>query len=599
LKKRPQVFIPDTVKAELGGTSFMTYGGHVVEGNYQIGDNVLLVFDRIDRRFLPAFKRIKDHGAVVSATKRELRGGKGVVIYDRGISARWYHDDTRWIYIKTVHGSFCFDMGQENVGLITEGWALSLVEQNGILGAFLFCTDGPGGRPEYNVLKFKVGAKKKPNEKHKRMGWWYDVYNAEVWLYSFAGCVSTSEYQFPLKPMIDISVPDPEQGPWWQGDNYIKGGLYNCNPKGFVAYLKNKDSKNLSDVEFMLSSEVVVTYGLHYSIYDPQMQQVYVYEKTYTLRWFMWLDSTNSQWKWLPSSVPFDFLKYESVYLCTGMSVVPKFVGRTFVLGSGGYVGEYMDDLHLYEALPIFNSADGDSIGGFALGYNFLKKGGQNHNCTLNYLRTTWDDNEVLIIGYDKGQGAYHGLPGGPAWDYYIITDFLGVSRFGGGHKNRFMFRLSHSEYVYEWDVNLSYITLYYLIKNKSVYVIDGVFYRWDQQIPPEKMDPTEFFFGRVAKELLVAHSVLKDKKVAKFDGSLTLGVDSRLHYAKYDVGGRFSPEGEIAGANDYGSLSNWDEPWPYGTKSKYFRIPRGTGDLRMWPADELFDYGLIPIPTQ
>jgi hypothetical protein len=52
-----QRFESDEVIAELGGSSFMTKRGLVVEGNYQVGDHVLLVFDRVAKRYLPVFKR--------------------------------------------------------------------------------------------------------------------------------------------------------------------------------------------------------------------------------------------------------------------------------------------------------------------------------------------------------------------------------------------------------------------------------------------------------------------------------------------------------------------------------------------------------------
>jgi hypothetical protein len=89
----------------------------------------------------------------------------------------------------------------------------------------------------------------------------------------------------------------------------------------------------------------------------------------------------------------------------------------------------------------------------------------------------------------------------------------------------------------------------------------------------------------------------LGDAKVAEFDGSLIYGIDSKLHYAQYGVFGRFFPEPGIAGLNDYGGISWADEPWPYGTKSRYFSNPVTRADARLWPADELFDYGLLPIP--
>ena len=63
-----QDFVHDEVIAELGGTSFMTKQGHVVEGNYKVGDSVLLVFDRSCRRWLPIYK--KEQSSV--EVKREI-----------------------------------------------------------------------------------------------------------------------------------------------------------------------------------------------------------------------------------------------------------------------------------------------------------------------------------------------------------------------------------------------------------------------------------------------------------------------------------------------------------------------------------------------
>jgi len=68
-----QDFVHDEVIAELGGTSFMTKQGHVVEGNYKVGDSVLLVFDRSCRRWLPRYK--KEQGSV--EVRREVAEKKG------------------------------------------------------------------------------------------------------------------------------------------------------------------------------------------------------------------------------------------------------------------------------------------------------------------------------------------------------------------------------------------------------------------------------------------------------------------------------------------------------------------------------------------
>lgn len=55
-----QRFEYDEVVAELGGSSFMTSRGIVVEGDYRIGEKVLLVFDKASKRYLPTYRRKKD-----------------------------------------------------------------------------------------------------------------------------------------------------------------------------------------------------------------------------------------------------------------------------------------------------------------------------------------------------------------------------------------------------------------------------------------------------------------------------------------------------------------------------------------------------------
>lgn len=55
-----QKYEHDDVIAELGGSSFMTKRGYVIEGNYQIGDHVMLVYDELGKRYLPVYKRRKE-----------------------------------------------------------------------------------------------------------------------------------------------------------------------------------------------------------------------------------------------------------------------------------------------------------------------------------------------------------------------------------------------------------------------------------------------------------------------------------------------------------------------------------------------------------
>ena len=57
-----QRFEYDEVVAELGGSSFMTKRGLVVEGDYRIGEKVLLVFDKASKRYLPTYHRKRDKG---------------------------------------------------------------------------------------------------------------------------------------------------------------------------------------------------------------------------------------------------------------------------------------------------------------------------------------------------------------------------------------------------------------------------------------------------------------------------------------------------------------------------------------------------------
>jgi len=57
-----QRFESDEVVAELGGSSFMTSRGVVVEGDYRVGEKVLVVFDEASKRYLPTYRRKKDKG---------------------------------------------------------------------------------------------------------------------------------------------------------------------------------------------------------------------------------------------------------------------------------------------------------------------------------------------------------------------------------------------------------------------------------------------------------------------------------------------------------------------------------------------------------
>ena len=52
-----QVFGHDEVISEIGAGCFMTRKGLVIEGNFCVGDNVLTVFDKDSRRYLPIFKK--------------------------------------------------------------------------------------------------------------------------------------------------------------------------------------------------------------------------------------------------------------------------------------------------------------------------------------------------------------------------------------------------------------------------------------------------------------------------------------------------------------------------------------------------------------
>ncbi len=591
MRKKSQKFLHDKVRAELGGTSFLTYNGYVVEGNYRIGDSVLLVYDEIDRRFLPVFKRAPAETPVKPIEMEPV--GKPVIISDRGIKASWYEDDPQWIYFATVHGNFCIDLGQGNVSGLVEAWALSLIEQNGMMGAFLFCEAGP----MFKVIKFKALGPKSPAEKHRRHAFDYAIYDRDlVVCAAIPAYIDPADYDIPNPSGVDLTGHDPEEGPIWQGDHYVKQGLYNCNPRSFLAYLTVSASTSIGYLEWVIGAEVIITYGAHYAMREATWLPWEIHEYTYELRFFMFWKSQNVEQRWYGQDrmVPIDLFNYQSVYFCDGGSAwqqsrsfyaFVRLVDRIFAIGNDN-VARSESPWFFYEAFPVFADDHGESIAGFALTYSLYDSGEPDGTgCTDSILFTTWDSQRRQIIGHDKGQGQY-------GWQNYTYQPFRGLSRNGGGHTSRFMWKLCHTEMVMV-EVGGGYYDFPYLIKNKSVYVIDGVLYRWDQTIPAVKMDPQVYPSGRVAKELLVAKRVLEETKVSRVDGELVIGVDSRGNYAVFSMSGQHVVETALGGSDSFGVKGYLETP----PGSSQFFETRPLYPTYMWPGEELFDFGLLPVP--
>lgn len=70
---RTQKISGEKVVASLGGTSFMTETGKVIQGDWTVGDYAPVVFDKPSRRYLPVWKRHLEQKA--TKTVREEEGG--------------------------------------------------------------------------------------------------------------------------------------------------------------------------------------------------------------------------------------------------------------------------------------------------------------------------------------------------------------------------------------------------------------------------------------------------------------------------------------------------------------------------------------------
>lgn len=146
----------DEVLSELGGNSFMTKGGLVIEGNCRVGDKVPLIFDRKSRRYLPMYGKKAESTFMlpeeVPVEGKAIRttGHMTAVVYDK-------KQKKIFVEIQDVD-RFYIDVSQTVD--IKEPWYLAVLEDNPTVGALLFKTGSDIMSNPYVksflVLKFKL-----------------------------------------------------------------------------------------------------------------------------------------------------------------------------------------------------------------------------------------------------------------------------------------------------------------------------------------------------------------------------------------------------------------------------------------------------------
>jgi hypothetical protein len=151
----------EKVIANLGGTSFLTDSGKVIEGNYKVGDYAPVIFDKSSLRYLPAWKKERDEKQPVKPVEEE---GVGVIteVRDCPVLVDFINGTNRYIAYQTLGGDSRFKqyldvtsivpyVDDENVSVV----GLEVVEYNADYGCLFYCIKS-GNSLTLKVLKFHV-----------------------------------------------------------------------------------------------------------------------------------------------------------------------------------------------------------------------------------------------------------------------------------------------------------------------------------------------------------------------------------------------------------------------------------------------------------
>jgi hypothetical protein len=210
ITKNLQDIYTEKVIANLGGTSFMTETGKVIEGNYRVGEYAPVIYDRTSLRYLPVWKKSLDLPIVTPVYREEMAAKVIIETFPYLMAQYTFKPGEKRIYFTFLGASktnsgihFFIDLA----GVAGVGWEyvafLRIVEDRANMGVIIFEKPNPNppvGMNYYRAVAFVVKGKSTPEEIVEKDGWKYHKREFEYSVEDFDDLDST---------MIDV-MPDKE-----------------------------------------------------------------------------------------------------------------------------------------------------------------------------------------------------------------------------------------------------------------------------------------------------------------------------------------------------------------------------------------------------
>jgi hypothetical protein len=201
----------EKVIANLGGTSFMTETGKVIEGNYRVGEYAPVIYDKTSLRYLPVWKKSVDLPIVTPIRHEEMAAKIIIETFPYLMAQYTFKYGEKRIYFallgarKTNSGiHFFIDLTDiEGMGPWEYVAFLRVVEDRADMGVIIFRQTNPYppvGTNYYRAVAFVVKGKCVPEEIVEKDGWKYHKREFDHNIEDFDDLDST---------LVDI-VPDKE-----------------------------------------------------------------------------------------------------------------------------------------------------------------------------------------------------------------------------------------------------------------------------------------------------------------------------------------------------------------------------------------------------
>jgi len=503
----------EKVIARLGGTSFLTDTGKVIEGDYTVGEYAPVIFDKMACRFIPVWKKDVGIGEPIAKRVEDEYAGGSYTVYLYGSVVRYDAEENK-IFWETVSQNDNYYIDLDGVVVNSEETLmLRVVEYRSTAGVLIYKDTSD----YYWVVKFELTGITDPREEYEYEGDDYlkcdYVYGTEQINLSIT--VPGGFNGFAGITLVNISDP------WIE--NLVYGGIFEqevfLELKNVEVYLEDIEEHGVNNIRYELFASGEIYYGyhclLHWPSFDPGDE--HIINDSFTIRHGFY--NRGSGWDgavniFAPTGTAYLGItqyawKHDAPWYRAYKVYVPIEKGEiTFAYEGGHYCVSYCDEPWKFlETYPIFDISGSYIAGWFVNYYSMLNPEYYPYEPNYHHKWFIWisvtDFREVIMHDWinDRlyGTGTFRPRGGG------IMT---------GENKYRCM----ETKSFFRWSPLTGYSLNLYVI-NDVVYLEssysdgDGETVIEPKEIPEDEMG-SDYPLGRCAKELQLASRKMNLEKV-------------------------------------------------------------------------------------